>query len=476
MTSAPSSPVAIVGGGAAGTLLALHLAWRHGIPVTLYDDAGAFGRGLAYSATSPWHRLNVPAARMGGWHADDPNCFLRWLAERDGGTPQSQGGRYVERSVYGEWLSAQVFEAVRAGRIRVVAQRVLALQPGTPGPGSHWRLHLEDGQQHAAQAVALCQGNTVPRVLPGTAGHARCLNNPWRAHALAPIGRQDTVLVAGSGASGVDAVLELLHTGHRGLIHLVSRRGLLPRPNALPVPDTPLPGPLFDLSGKAPPTLRDLCRVVRGAISHEWRSGEPWQLTMDAFLNQADALWDGLALADRRRFLRHVRPYWTAFRHRADPAALSRLQAAQDDGQLRRISARIDAVTGMGEGLRIGFRLAGRRGSIMAADWLINATGPEERISKRADPLIDGLLRDGHARAGELGLGLDVTAEGEVLSDDPRATPPLFALGLPTRGAFWEVTSVPALRARAAPVASRLAARLTEQCGGPTCPGRLPEA
>lgn len=472
MTAAPSSPVAIVGGGAAGTLLALHLARLHGIRVTLYDGAGAFGRGLAYSATSPWHRLNVPAAKMGGWLADDPDGFLRWLVERDGGTPQSQGGRYVERSIYGEWLSAQLFEAVRAGWIRVVGQRVLALQPVSPAPGSSWLLHLADGRRHVAQTVALCQGTSAPRALPGVAGHARCLNDPWLANALAPVGKQDSVLVAGSGASGVDAVLELLHTGHQGSIHLVSRRGLLPQPDALPAPGASLPGPLFDLSGNAPPTLRDLYRVVRGAISHERRSGRSWQPTMDAVLRQADALWDGLTLADRRRFLRHVRPYWMVFRHRADPAALGRLQAAQDNGQLRRISARIDAVTGLGEGLSVSLRLGGRRGPTLTADWLINATGPDERISRRADPLIDGLLRDGHARAGELGLGLDVTAEGEVLADDERATPPLFALGLPTRGAFWEVTSVPALRARAAPLAGRLAARL----GGATCRGLPPAA
>ncbi|MNY37976.1 hypothetical protein D3C86_1725690 [compost metagenome] len=129
-------------------------------------------------------------------------------------------------------------------------------------------------------------------------------------------------------------------------------------------------------------------------------------------------------------------------------------------------------MTGLGEGLSVSLRLGGRRGPTLTADWLINATGPDERISRRADPLIDGLLRDGHARAGELGLGLDVTAEGEVLADDERATPPLFALGLPTRGAFWEVTSVPALRARAAPLAGRLAARL----GGATCRGLPPAA
>jgi len=453
------SPVAIVGGGAAGTLLALHLARLHGIRVTLYDGAGAFGRGAAYGATSPWHRLNVPASKMGGWQADDPEEFLQWLADRDGGTSHSHGGRYVERAIYGEWLSARLFDAVRAGRVQLVKAYVLALQPAPSGSTARWQLLLADGRRHFAQAVALCQGNALPRALPGLEGHPRCIGNPWVAHALAPIGRQDDVVVAGSGASGMDAVLELLHTGHRGRIDLVSRRALLPQPDALPEPGAATHSPLFDPTGAAP-TLRDLYRSVRGALSAGHRSKQPWQPVMDAVLRQADALWEGLTLADRRRFLRHVRPYWMVFRHRADPAALARLHAAQHSGQLRRIAARIESAAGRDDRLRVVLRHAGRAGQAIEADWVINAAGPDERIALRADSLIAGLLRDGHARAGELGLGLHVTADGEVLAADGQQTPALFALGLPTRGVFWEVTSVPALRTRAAPLAARLAERL----------------
>lgn len=53
--------VAIIGGGAAGTLIALQLAARD-IRTTMFDRRGAFGRGVAYSAALPWHRLNVPIA------------------------------------------------------------------------------------------------------------------------------------------------------------------------------------------------------------------------------------------------------------------------------------------------------------------------------------------------------------------------------------------------------------------------------
>ncbi|WP_025138733.1 FAD/NAD(P)-binding protein [Achromobacter sp. DH1f] len=474
--TASTTPVAIIGGGAAGTLLALHLAHRHGTAVTLYDGANAFGRGVAYSATSPWHRLNVPAVRMGGWHADEPDAFLVWLAAREGGAPAMQADRYVERAVYGEWLSGLLMRAVDSGYVTRVAQDVTALTQAGAGHGANvepdaraaagprWRLHLANGEQHAAHAVALCQGNAAPRALPGAVGQARYLHQPWHPQALAQIHRDHTVLIAGSGASGLDSVLELLNTGHRGQIHLVSRRALLPQPDALPGPDaTPL-DPLAATAG--PATLRALFSRVRGQLDLAWHAGEPWQPLMDAVLRQADARWAGLTLADQQRFLRHVRPYWMVFRHRADPAALARLRIAEATGQLHRIAGRIDAVTpraqGLAPSLRVTLHRAGQHLPAIDADWVVNATGPDERIARRRDDLLSQLLQDGHARAGALGLGLDVTEAGEVRNRHGAETAGLYALGLPTRGVFWEVTSVPALRARAAPLAAVMAERASD--------------
>ena len=49
--------------------------------VTMVDRTGRFGRGLAYSAASPWHRLNVPISKMGGSDDDDPDGFGIWAPE-----------------------------------------------------------------------------------------------------------------------------------------------------------------------------------------------------------------------------------------------------------------------------------------------------------------------------------------------------------------------------------------------------------
>ena len=63
-----TSVVTIVGGGASGTLAAVHIiaaaeAAERTVRVELCDP-GQLGAGLAYSTRDPRHRLNVPAKGM----------------------------------------------------------------------------------------------------------------------------------------------------------------------------------------------------------------------------------------------------------------------------------------------------------------------------------------------------------------------------------------------------------------------------
>src|ERR1700740_3852564 len=74
--------VAIVGGGAAGVLAAVHLRrTKPDAQITLIDASGRPGTGAAYGTKDPTHLLNVPAERMSAW-PDDPDHFCRWLDER----------------------------------------------------------------------------------------------------------------------------------------------------------------------------------------------------------------------------------------------------------------------------------------------------------------------------------------------------------------------------------------------------------
>src|SRR3954449_2026512 len=59
-------PVAIIGGGFSGTIIAAQLA-RRGIASRLIEGGGRLGRGVAYSTTEAAHLLNVRAEAMSAW-------------------------------------------------------------------------------------------------------------------------------------------------------------------------------------------------------------------------------------------------------------------------------------------------------------------------------------------------------------------------------------------------------------------------
>jgi FAD-NAD(P)-binding len=75
--------IAVIGGGASGTLAAVHLLrlaaglGRGGMRIALIDRLGRHGLGQAYSTTHPAHLLNSPAGKMSAV-AGDPGHLLRW--------------------------------------------------------------------------------------------------------------------------------------------------------------------------------------------------------------------------------------------------------------------------------------------------------------------------------------------------------------------------------------------------------------
>src|SRR5436305_6873739 len=73
MKSDRQAPVAIVGGGFSGTILAAQLA-RRGVGSVLIDGSGRLGHGVAYSTTESAHLLNVPAEAMSAW-SGEPDHF-----------------------------------------------------------------------------------------------------------------------------------------------------------------------------------------------------------------------------------------------------------------------------------------------------------------------------------------------------------------------------------------------------------------
>ncbi len=120
MTSPDTVDVAIIGGGAAGTLTAVHLL-RTGRPVrvAIVERTDRLGRGIPYSTTNPRHLMNVPASGMGGL-AGRPGHLVEWCAAQ--GEPV-EGAAFVSRPLFGRYLVALLRDAIAGAAVAPLAVR-----------------------------------------------------------------------------------------------------------------------------------------------------------------------------------------------------------------------------------------------------------------------------------------------------------------------------------------------------------------
>jgi len=438
--------IAIVGGGAAGTLAAIHLLRRAapGLRIAMYELSARPGEGVAYSTRRPEHLLNVPAGKMSAL-PDEPGDFLAWLAtRREYASAGDLSGRYLPRRDYAAYL-AQRLEEARAGSAATFElhhHRITALHRGADG----LRLEWSGGSANAGR-VLLATGN-APRPLPArgaSALGAPRLLEAWDSEGLAAIAPDARVCIAGTGLSMVDVVLTLAACGHRGPVHLLSRHGLLPLAHA---PDSPVDTGL-DVDTLLALDLRARLRVLRQRVAEAAAGGLPWQAVLERLRPRVQTLWRSLDAADQRRFLRHVVRYWDIYRHRIAPEADAVLQDLVRSGRLQLHRARLDLVTSGTRCVHIGAR--DRHGAVVALDveHVINATGVEMRVQAMRNPLLEQLLGDGLAVPGAHGVGLATDMEGRLRDASDVARDDLRVIGSLRIGEAWESLAVPELRQQA---------------------------
>jgi uncharacterized NAD(P)/FAD-binding protein YdhS len=446
--------VAIVGGGFAGTMVAVNLVTRGGGAqrITVFDAANAFAKGAAYGPASDDCLLNVRAKAMGAF-ADDEEHFLRWLRTgRYGAADPDLGNRFVPRRLYGAYLGELFDRCRQGGQVEERARRVVDVERV---PGGYVLTDGEGGRTHA-RVVTLAIGN-VPPGRTGDAPLARAMEThahpAWKFLESGEIDAWADVLLVGTGLTALDVMLQLDARGHRGRIAMLSRRGRFPLPHAAPaiVPDSVTPP---QLEG----TARDVVRALRRAVRETQKRGGTWQSAVDAVRAQTSAVWQRWPLADRRQFLRHVAPFWEIHRHRAPESTLRVRDDLIEAAQLRVYAGRLLALEPLGG--RLVAQIAERRAERplqLPFDTVIDCTGPLRDYRRSGDPLVEALFARGLARPDALGLGFAANADGALVGSDGRLAQGIFALGTPLRGTLYECGSVREVRVQAAVVARAIA-------------------
>jgi len=439
MKSDRALPVAIVGGGFSGTMVAAQLA-RKGIESVLIDGSGREGQGVAYSTQEPAHVLNVRAEVMSAW-ADDLEHFVR-AAESEGDTRRD----FVQRQQFGRYLRTILNEAVEARLVQVARHQAISAEPSASG----WSVRLDDGERVDASALVLALGNQPPEPLPFGQHSARVINNPWGGEALAAVedlaSSHEDVLLVGTGLTMVDAVLSLDAAGHRGRIVGLSRRGLIPRGHS----NDMVPAPV------------EADEVPHGHVGTLWRwlrkrgAQVGWRAAVDSLRPHAHRLWQAFPLEEQRRFSRHARPWWDVHRHRIAPEVAQRLHDMIAEGRLEIVAGRIESVEEEQHGLTVTCRRRSRTAvEERSFAYMINCTGPLGTISRTRDPMLKGMLADGLAKPDALGIALDVDERSRIAG--ARLA---WAMGPMTKGRYWEIIAVPDIRGQAAEVAEDIAMEL----------------
>lgn len=427
----------IVGGGFSGAAVAAQLArrTRPDFSLALFEPS-ELGRGGAYGTRHDEHVLNTRAGLM-SLFPDDPSHFVRWLGA--GADPQA----FISRRVYGAYVNEVARQAFERARFTHVADLVRSVERRGR---SEYVVESGIGTRFVTRAVILATGNPPPNggFLPREIRlHPGYIDDPWR-YDYRRVGGH--VLAIGSGLTALDVLVALDACGHRGVVHILSRRGRFPNVHADVAPYDVIPA--LD-TRDAGALLRSFRLHVRKAAQR----GFDWRAVLDALRPEAEAIWRRLSLVERRRFERHLRVHWERHRHRAPQQVDAVRQRYQDAKRLFVYAGTI------GEVRRGTVTIALRDGERVKVrpDWIVNCTGVGGAPAMLQDPMLAGMFADGLISAAPGNLGLLTTSGLGAIGKANVPTDGLWIVGPPVRGSRFEATAVPELRVMAELVAREVA-------------------
>jgi uncharacterized NAD(P)/FAD-binding protein YdhS len=450
VNSIAETSIAIIGGGCSGTLLAAQLLRQSFTgSITIVEPRPELGMGLAYSTPFDEHLLNVPAGKISAF-SDEPFHFLDWL--HDHHCPFSTPFTFAPRKRYGEYLNDVLHrEIVRAPQTEVSHLNVEAIDIKIEDNLA--KVVLVDGEVLKTKTVVLALGNPAssPMVEAASVGNIQRLEaSPWHDLALRLRNMHERVLLLGTGLTAVDSMLALLAQSEDAQIFMLSRRGLLPQSHAV---CQPLPG-LPELS--VPPRVSSLVRHLRQRIEALRSRGYCWRTAIDELRPISNRLWHELSLNEKRRFSRHVKPYWESHRHRMAPEITTQAARHRIEGRLSVMAGRIRDVQRADNIIEVQISLNCGPELLLEVDRIINCTGIHEDYNSSSRPLIRSIISRGLACANDLGLGFRTDSNGTLIEADGHSSLHLFTLGPTLRGELFETTAVPEIRSQAEALAHYL--------------------
>lgn len=449
MANAAGRPrLVIAGGGAAGTLTALHLARTAGrratpIEIVIIDPDPRLAAGVAFGTYDERHLLNVPAAGMSAF-PENPGHFVHW--RRQTAPRAADPYEFAPRRGWSRYLQAQLDEAVTAGSGQTSIRHIQRTSTGVTWSKGVAIIRLDDGSSLTADGVVIATGLPVTGASwapPKLQDSAFFIADPWAPGSFDLIRRDRSgpadVLVVGSGLTMVDVALSLAGSRDGRELRAISRRGVLPHVHAdrLTLPAIP------DISQWGESLQEFRTHVAEHLRSVEQITGE-WRTAVDGLRFRLTELWHRLTEAERLEFLAQDAATWGNVRHRMAPSSRVKLDEFLAEGLLSVNAATLVSAEPLSRG---GLAVQLSDGSSHHVGWVVNCTGPQLDISLLGNPLLDDLLKE-RAVLSTAGMGFR-TDNGRLIDQTGSTDAPIWTLGALRRGDLWESTAIPEIRSQA---------------------------
>lgn len=439
--------IGIVGAGFSGTacLAMIHQLTEQPTHVFLFDKSGEFAAGHAYRTPYPYHLLNARARDMSAFE-HEPDHFTKWLQNNEEARlyishPEMAGEEFVPRFLYRNYLQS-ILDGICAdknGLVRVTLSADEVIDVASTARGV--ALITNSGQTVMVDKVVLATGVASTGDLPFPVNaESTSIIAAWNYTDIEKIHVNDPVLIVGTGLSMIDAVLTLYHRQHRGKITAVSRHGLLPLPHSINHVT------LDYAHRELPVNTRQLTRLLRTASQKFEMKGGDWRTIINTLRPQLPSLWRSMDMQERRRFLRHVLPYWNVHRHRVHDQVYQLLDEMRASGRLEIVAGYLLHVKDGVVDIKLRHSQAISQCKVKT---VINCLGFSFKNSIKQQPVMASLVKQGIAQMDELGLGLVAAATGEI-SDS------LYTIGPPLQGEAWETIAVPEIRKQCSVLAAEL--------------------
>ncbi|MCL4069422.1 FAD/NAD(P)-binding protein [Pseudomonas sp. GX19020] len=441
--------IAIVGGGAAGAIAAIHLLrnLKAGARIDLFEPRSEIGRGIAYADEAGHFLLNVPVPAM-FWTDAAGDDFGRWLdAQATDQTlwRETDGSAFLPRALFGSHLVQML--RLEAAKSEVAFHHHQCLVHHISPVAGGVRVHADDlpgaGFTHAVIAIGNAPAAEIPQATESAEGGPRVVQSAWDI-SLARIAPGDRVVILGAGLTMADCLAELEARGHHGPVTCVSRSGRSPRLSQ---------GTIADFTPSAPPgagRASAFFRHFRIMVDESLSQTGDWRPAFAFARRNSAQIWRQLNRQEQARLRRHARALWDIHRYMMPPAAWRRMQALETAGALTRVEGRALRIAAGG----VVIRQAGGE-QLIPADLVINATGFDNSYQTAAVPpgnLLD-LTPAELAALPRQGLAVEDNGLMKIAANNGR----IFAIGHLVRADHGEMGTVNAFGAVARAMALHLA-------------------